>query len=103
MIATATLITGIVRSVMKWPSFELDELAKRDLPVIQGFRPIPHTTRKGFLARYDAYPRNPFTCDIDRDQWRTTDGREFSLRGLAGNITRRFWVSIRRISDPFTF
>lgn len=103
MIATATLVTGIARSVMEWPSFELDELKKRGIPVIAGFRPIPHTSRKGWLARFDCYPRNPFTCDINRDEWRTTDGDTYTLRGLAGEITRRFWRSIRRISDPFTF
>ena len=103
MIATGTLVTGIVRSVMKWPSFELDEITRRDIPVIEGFKPLPHTTRKGYLARFDAYPRNPFTCDIDLHEWRTTNGKLFSLRDLAGDITRRFWPSIRKISDPFTF
>ena len=103
MIATGTLITGIVRSVMEWPSFELDELERRNIPVFAGFKPIPHTTRKGFLARYDAFPRNPFTSDIDKVDWETTDGRMFSLRGIAGQITRTFWHSIKRISDPFTF
>jgi len=103
MIATGTLITGIVRSVMKWPSFELEELSRRNIPVIDGFKPIPHTTRKGYLARFDAYPRNPFTSDVDHDEWLTTNGKVFTLRDLAGDITRRFWHSIRRISDPFTF
>ncbi|MGQ0815761.1 MAG: hypothetical protein ACT4O1_15095 [Gemmatimonadota bacterium] len=103
MIATGTLITGTVRAVMAWPSFELAELERRGLPVIDGFRPIAHTSRKGWLARYDCYPQNPFTCDIDKDTWRTTDGRELSLRAIAGGVTRYFWRSIRRISDPFTF
>ncbi|MGQ0562278.1 MAG: hypothetical protein ACT443_10425 [Gemmatimonadota bacterium] len=103
MIATGTLITGIVRDVMTWPSFELSELEQRRLPVIRGFRPMAHTTRKGWLARYDCYPRNPFGCDIDRDEWPTTDGGAFTLRGMAGAITRYFWPSIRRLSDPFTF
>src|SRR3954462_8895471 len=51
MIATAPLITGDVREVMSWPSFELDELAKTDIPVITGYAPIPHTSRKGWLAK----------------------------------------------------
>ena len=103
MIATGTLITGIVREVMEWSSFELDELQKRDLPVFARFKPIPHTSRKGWLARYDCYPTNPFTCDVNQDLWATTDGRELSLRQMAGLITRYFFRSIRRISDPFTF
>lgn len=103
MIATGTLITGIVREVMTWPSFELDELEKRRLPVIAGYKPMKHTSRKGWLARYDCYPRNPFTSDVNRDEWRTTNGGGYTLRALAGVITRHFWASIKRISDPFTF
>ena len=103
MIATATLIVGIVREVMQWPSYELDELARHDITVIRGFRPVPHTSRKGWLARFSCYPENPFTCDIDRDLWRTEGHGELSLRAIAGRTVRHFWRSIRRISDPFTF
>jgi len=103
MIATGTLITGIVRQVMTWPSFELEQLAQRNLPAMAHFNPIPHTSRKGWLARYDCYPRNPFTTDVNEPAWETTDGQRLSLRQLSGTITRHFWHSIKRISDPFTF
>lgn len=103
MIATGTLITGIVREVMEWPSFELEELSKRELPVFARFKPIPHTSRKGWLARYDCYVRNPFTADVNEPIWENTDGETRSLRQMAGVITRYFFKSIRRISDPFTF
>jgi hypothetical protein len=103
MIATGTLVTGIVRSVMEWPAFELEQLEKRGIPLLSGFKPIRHTTRKGWLARYDCYPRNPFTSDVNHREWRTTDGRLLSLRELASEVTRKFWHSIRRVSDPFTF
>jgi hypothetical protein len=103
MIATGTLITGIVREVMTWPSFRLTELEAHDIPVIDGYHPVPHTTRKGWLAHFDCYPANPFTCDIDADSWTTRSGQRVSLRTIAGRITRVFWRSIRRLSDPFTF
>ena len=103
MIATGTLVTGIVREVMSWPSFELDQLEKRGIPVIAGYKPMPHTSRKGWLARYDCYPRNPFTADVNEHRWATTDGRSLSMRQMSGIITRKFWRSIKRISDPFTF
>lgn len=103
MIATGTLIAGIVREVMTWPTFELAELSKRKIPIIDHYQPIAHTSRKGWLARYDCYPRNPFSSDIDQAEWQTTDGRDMSLRQIAGSITRHFWHSIKRISDPFTF
>jgi hypothetical protein len=103
MIATATLIVAVVREVMTWPSYELGELASHDLPVISGFRPMPHTSRKGWLARFTCYPKNPFTCNIDTDMWQTERHGELALRAIAGHIVRRFWRPIRRMSDPFTF
>lgn len=103
MIATATLIVGIVREVMTWPSFELEMLERMGIPVIEGYRPMKHTSRKGWLARNDCYPRSPFEADIDETTWRTTDGRELSLRSVAGLIVKHFWHPIRRISDPWTF
>jgi hypothetical protein len=103
MIATCTLITGVVRQVMTWDSFALDELETLGVPVIEGFAPIPHTSRRGWLARFDCYPSNPFLADVDQDLWTTTAGERLSLRRIAGRISRLFWRGIRRISDPFTF
>jgi hypothetical protein len=88
---------------MKWPSYGLDELSRHDIPVISGFQPMPHTSRKGWLARFTCYPSNPFTCDIDKDLWPTERHGELSLRSIAGTTVRHFLRSIRRISDPFTF
>jgi hypothetical protein len=103
MIATATLIVGIVRDAMTWDRFTLDELDARDLPVIRGFRPVPHTSRKGWLARFSCYPHNPFMSDIDEPIWDTRHHGRLSLRTISGRTVRHFWRSIRRISDPFTF
>ncbi|HET7274678.1 MAG TPA: hypothetical protein VFI91_05835 [Longimicrobiaceae bacterium] len=103
MIATATLITGIVREVMKWPTYELSMLERREIPVIQGFQPVPHTSRHGWLARYSCYTRNPFESNVDEPLWEMTDGRTLSLRKIAGEIVHQFWHPIRRISDPFSF
>lgn len=103
MIATATLIVGIVREVMKWERHELTALEQEALPRVRGFTPMPHTSRKGWLARFDCFPGNPFNCDVNDPCWEMTDGEMLSLRDLAGRITKRFWRSIRRISDPFTF
>ncbi|MBA3645169.1 MAG: hypothetical protein H0W63_03245 [Gemmatimonadaceae bacterium] len=102
MIATATLIVGIVREVMTWPTYDLQSLDDAGLPLVRGFAPVPHTSRKGWLARYTCFPKNPFTSKVDEVDWDTTDGRIMSLRGIAGQITRHFWPHIRKISDPFT-
>jgi hypothetical protein len=103
MIATGTLITGIVREVMTWPSFELSMLDEKGLPILRNFRPIPHTSRKGWLARFECFPENPFQSDVDRPIWETRDGRKLSLRAIAGLTVKHFWHPIKRISDPFTF
>lgn len=99
MIATASLITGIVLSVIEWPSHDLAELERRGFPVIAGFRPCKHTSRQGFLARHDCFPSNPFTTDVNARVWALTDGRTRSLRQIATAIARPFRAAIRTVTD----
>ena len=104
MIATGTLCVGIIKEVMRWPTYELAELDQhlRDLPMIRGVKPVPHSSRKGWSMKYTCYPENPFIQDIDEPMWRTTGGEVLSLREMAGRVTKFFWPSIARFSDPFT-
>lgn len=111
MIATATLVTGIIREVLSWDSFGLSQLEEKGIPRISGFKPMPHTSRKGWLARFSCYPRNPFTEDPDAAVWETVGGggaatggapRLSSLREIAGAVLGRFRRPVARISDPFT-
>jgi hypothetical protein len=102
MIATATQIVGIVREIMQWPTYELSALEDHDIPLLRDFRPIPHTSRKGWLAKFCCFTENPFESDPDEEKWVTRDGRTMSLREIAGETTRYFWSSIRKLSDPFT-
>lgn len=104
MIATATLCVGIIKAVMQWPTYELAELSRfaRTLPMIEGVRPVPHSSRKGWSAKYTCYPENPFVQDIDEPMWKTTGDERLSLREIAGRITKFFWPSIQRFADPFT-
>ena len=110
MIATATFITGVVREVMTWPSFELSVLRRRHVPVIRGFEPMPHTSRKGYLARLDRFPTNPFAANIHVDSWPVENavaGGEavstMTLHEIGASIFRRFRQAVLRLSDPFTF
>lgn len=100
-IATATLVTGVVREVMTWPSFDLDELDRRGIPVIAGFAPVPHTSRKGWLARGDRFPDDPFRAGPGA-RFEITGGEEATLREIGLRVAAPFWRSIRRLSDPFT-
>jgi hypothetical protein len=99
MIATATAIVGIVREVMNWPSYELSELDAQEIPVVAGFRPEKHSSRKGWVARFSSFPHNPFACDVDEAMWETRGGERRSMREMAARVTRKFIKSIERYGD----
>ena len=109
MVATATLITGIVRAVMGWPSWSLQALRDHGVPRMAGYRPIPHTSRRGWLARFDCYPQNPFTTGIDVPAWvlrsdarRGVSDTHFSLREIARRVFHMFRYPVARLADPLT-
>ncbi|MDB4916365.1 MAG: hypothetical protein JWM95_4009 [Gemmatimonadetes bacterium] len=102
MAATATLIVGIVREVMTWPSYSLAELAARGIPAFARFVPAPHSSRKGWSARVDCFPVNPFAADVNEHEWQLQSGGTASLREMAGRTTRLFWDSIRALGDPLS-
>jgi hypothetical protein len=112
MIATATVVFGIAREVMSWDRYDLAEAEARGLPVIRGFAPRRHTSRKGWLAHLECYPENPFAADPDVEIWEVGDAfwrrhgetpRPLSLRRIAWEMVRPFRFAVRRLSDPFTF
>ncbi len=102
MTATATLVVGIVREVMTWPSYGTEQLEAHEIPVVRGFVPVPHSSRKGWVARYTSFPANPFTTDVDDVVWPQRDGSLLSLREMAGRTTRHFWGAIRALGDPLS-
>jgi hypothetical protein len=104
MIAAATIIVGIVRDVMTWPSFHVSELDRlgSELPLFRGFSPVPHSSRKGWVARYSCFPRNPFASHVNDDHWEVRHGEPLSLREIAGRTAKYFWPAIRRYADPFS-
>jgi hypothetical protein len=103
MVATATLVVGIVRDVMSWPSYDLSLLRDLPIPIIDGVTPGKHTTRKGWLTKDFHYPESPFTSDIDEPIWTTQFGDKRSLRQIGREVAWFFRHSIRRYSDPFSF
>jgi hypothetical protein len=100
MIAAATVIVGIVREVMTWPSFELGVLAGVDLPIVSDYAPEPHSSRKGWVARFSSFEENPFVADVDEACWRTRDNELRSMRQIAMRIVEHFWPTIERYGDP---
>lgn len=100
MIAAATLIVGITREVMTWPSFELGTLSAHAFPVPRDFIPEPHSSRSGWVARHSSFPENPFTADVNAPAIATRAGETLSLREIARRITRYFQPSIAKLADP---
>jgi hypothetical protein len=100
--ATGSAIAGIVTAVSDWEDLSVEGLRARGVPIIEGFRPTVHTSRRGWLARFDCYPENPFACRLDADLWATTLGC-MSLREMAAQTFRAFHDSIASLSDPFSF
>lgn len=103
MIAAASLVFGVVCAVAEWKECGLEMLERRRIPVLADFAPRRHTSRQGWLARFDCFPRNPFSCDVNARDWRLTDGRQVSLREAAREVARRFAGSIRRYTDQTAF
>jgi len=101
MSAAAALCVGIVRDVISWPSYRLEEL--RNIALIADASPGKHVVRKGWLMKDFHFPQNPFTTDLDAVVWKTTDGTKMSLRQIAHAIAMRFRDSIRRYADPFSY
>ena len=102
MIAAATLIVGIVREVMTWPSYELSVLNQLPIPVVAGVVPGKHTTRKGWLTKDFHYEQSPYTCDVNAPIWKSQFGETMSLRTMAARTAWYFRQSIRKYSDPFS-
>lgn len=103
MAATTALIVGVVRDVIAWPSYRVEELESRGLPVLAGVTPGKHETRNGWITRDFHFPRNPFATRVDAKVWPATDGRVLSMREIALEIATHFRDSIRRWSDPFSY
>jgi hypothetical protein len=102
MIAAATLIVGIVREVMTWPSYDLSVLNQLPIPIVAGVVPGKHTTRKGWLTKDFHYEQSPYTSDVNAPIWKTQFGETMSLRTMASRVAWYFRQSIRKYSDPFS-
>jgi hypothetical protein len=83
MIAAVSTTVGLSWGVMQWEDYEVGRLEEMGVPVVEGFKPRKHTSRKGWLARFDCYPRSPFTADVNAQDWQFRDGKVRSLRQAA--------------------
>lgn len=102
MAATAAIIAGAVREVCDWTVLDLSEMERRGYPCIAEFRPVPHTSRKGWLARFSCFEPDPFRTPPDRRAWRTTAGDVVSVRTAARRVVTRLLPRIREFAAPDT-
>lgn len=102
MLATCGLIAGVVDGVLRWPSYEVDEMARHDIPQLVPFRLRKHSSRRGWRVTPSSFARNPFTSDPNELIWRLRDERTASLRQIATETTHPFRRNIRRLSDSET-
>jgi len=102
MIATAAVIAGAVREVASWPDHDPAELERRGYPVIAGFEPVPHTSRRGWLARFSCFDPDPFQARPDDRAWRTTRGDSVSVRSATRRVVARLLPRIREVAAPET-
>ena len=102
MAATTALIVGVVRDVIRWPSYRVEEIAAHGIPMLHGLTPAKHATRNGWLTRAAHFPRDPFNTGPNVRVWVTEDGRTVTMRELALEIAQFFAPSIREVSDAFS-
>lgn len=100
--AAGAVIAAIVESMGTWPRVGPAAARRRGIPILDGFAPMRHTSRRGWLARFDCYPLNPFACHMDAAVW-TAGGRRIALRTLAREIADAFDAGIRRVADAASY
>jgi hypothetical protein len=100
--ATAALITAAVQELARWDRHDVGELERRGYPVIAGFQPVRHTSRKGWLARFSCFDPDPFRTPPDDAEWETTRGERVSVRRASRAVVGRLLPRIRAIAAPDT-
>jgi hypothetical protein len=101
-IATAAVVAAAVREVADWKHHDVAELERRGYPVIAGFRPVPHTSRHGWLARYSCFEPDPFRARPDEAAWHTAGGDRVSVRSATRSVVARLLPRLREIATPDT-
>ena len=103
--ATLAFLAGVIGEVAQWPDAQLlpERFAARKLPLIVGFRPSRHSSRKGWRAHARDFPANPFTADPNAAEWLLADGRRASLREIAAEVLAVFRRGVRKYADRATY
>ncbi|MDZ4815133.1 MAG: hypothetical protein SGI71_02565 [Verrucomicrobiota bacterium] len=96
MTATTAFFCGVVNEVLSWENYGIEEMTRRGLPVIEGFLPKKHTSRKGWLAHIDCFPKNLFESNVTEDKWTLQDGSTATCRDMGQRLFDVFRPSISK-------
>jgi hypothetical protein len=100
--ATTAIVAAAVAEVASWDDLDVSELERRGYPVIGGFQPVPHTSRRGWLARYSCFNPDPFRTHPDARAWRTTKGDHVSVRSGSRRVIARLMRRLKAVAAPET-
>jgi hypothetical protein len=100
--ATAAVVAAAVLEVAGWSAHDLDELERRGYPVLAGFQPVPHTSRRGWLARYSCFDPDPFRLSPDEAAWTTHGGARVSVRAATRQVVGLLMPRLRTVAAPDT-
>jgi hypothetical protein len=101
---TAALVAAAAREVAGWKDLDLDlaALGRKGYPVLEGFHPVPHTSRRGWLARFSCFDPDPFRIPPGTRAWRTTRGDTVSVRSATRRVVSRLLPALRAIATAET-
>lgn len=102
MAAATAIVIAAVTEVATWPHHDRDEASRRGFAVLRDFKPVPHTSRKGWLAHARCFEPDPFSVSPDRASWATVTGERVSVRRVARIATARLIDRIRAVAAPET-
>lgn len=98
---TAVVIAGVVETAT-WRSHDREEASRQGFAVLRDFQPVPHTSRKGWLAHASCFDPDPFRESPDSAYWTTVSGERVSVRRMARIAVARLLPRIRAVAAPET-
>lgn len=99
--ATAITIAAVVEAAT-WSRHDAGEPSRQGFAVLRDFEPVPHTSRKGWLAHASCFDPDPFRASPDGSYWTTRAGERVSVRRVARIAVARLLPRIRAVAAPET-
>lgn len=102
MAATTAIIIAAVAEAATWSRYDREAVSRQGFAVLEDFEPIPHTSRKGWLAHASCFDPDPFRAPPDGAYWTTLTGERVSVRRVSRIAVARLLRRIREVAAPET-